>query len=146
MDQTPVFFTSHSKQILEIRGVKTITIRTSTQDTIRATFAVTVCVDRTKVLPMLVFKGKQNGRIAWLSVLLSGECMDGWGCKSRVGWKSYKTIHCNSTRKCCSTANVGFLPMSHHHIGCKFNSKFLSGSWVYPWWMFITLSACWCWK
>ena len=26
MDQTPVFFTSHSKQTLEVRGVKIVTI------------------------------------------------------------------------------------------------------------------------
>ena len=45
-----------------MRGVKTITIHTSTHDTRRATLAVTVCVDGTK-LPQ-IFKDKQNTRIA----------------------------------------------------------------------------------
>ena len=64
MDQTPIFFTSHSKQTLKMRGVTTVTICSSTQDTRQATLAVTVCADETKLPPMFIFKGKQNGRIA----------------------------------------------------------------------------------
>ena len=64
MDQTAVFFTSHSKQTLDMKGVKTVTICTSTQDIRRATLAVRVCADGTKLPPILIFKGKQNGRIA----------------------------------------------------------------------------------
>ena len=64
VDQTPVFFTSHLKQTLEMRGLKTVTIHTSKQDTRWATLAVKVCVDGTKLPPMLIFKGKQYGRIA----------------------------------------------------------------------------------
>ena len=64
MDQAPVFFTSKSKQTLEMRGVKTFTTCTSTHDTRWATLAVTVCADGMKLPPILIFKGKQNGRIA----------------------------------------------------------------------------------
>ena len=64
MDQTSVFVTSHSKQTLEMRGVKTVTICTSKQDTRWATHAEAVCADGTKVPSMLIFKGKQNGSIA----------------------------------------------------------------------------------
>ena len=56
--------TSHSKQTLEMRGVKTVAIHTSTQDTRWVTLLVTVCADGTKLPPMLIFKGKQNGRTA----------------------------------------------------------------------------------
>ena len=64
MDQTPVFFASHSEQILEMRKVKTVIIDTSTQDTRQATLEVTVCADGTKLPPMLIFKNKQNDRVA----------------------------------------------------------------------------------
>ena len=64
MDQTPVLLISHPKQNLTMRGVKKVTIHTSTQDTRQATHAVTMCADGTKLPPMLIFKGKQNGRIA----------------------------------------------------------------------------------
>ena len=63
MDEIPVFFTSHSKQTLEMRGVKIVTIHTSTQDTRWAILAVIVCADGTKLPPMLIFEGKQIGRI-----------------------------------------------------------------------------------
>ncbi len=42
MDQTPVFFSMTSKRTLEVIGVKTVHIRTSTNDTKRATVAVTI--------------------------------------------------------------------------------------------------------
>ena len=47
-----------------MRGGKTVTMCTSTQDTRQATLAVTVYADGTKLPPMLIFKCKQNGRIA----------------------------------------------------------------------------------
>ena len=64
MDQTPVFFSSHCKQTLKMRGAKAVANHTSTQDTRWATLAVTMCADGTKLPPMMIFKGKQNGRIA----------------------------------------------------------------------------------
>ena len=79
MDQTPLFFTSHSKQSLEMRGVKTVTIHTSTQDTRWATLAVTVCADRIKLPPMLIFKGKQKS-FQWFQLAVSTFVgrMHGW--------------------------------------------------------------------
>ena len=60
----PVFFTSHSKKKLKMRGVMTITIHTFTHDTKWATHAVRVWTDRMKLSPTLIFKGKENVRIA----------------------------------------------------------------------------------
>ena len=51
--------------MLEVIGAKTIHIRASTNDTKRATMAVTIAADGT-VLPLtIVFKCKLDGRIAW---------------------------------------------------------------------------------
>ena len=127
MDQTLVFFTSHFKQTLEMRGVKTVTIHTSTQDTKWATLAVTLCADGTKLYLMLIFKGKLNGGILAVSTVVSR--MHGWtGCNTRVGRKGSKTIHCNSTQKCYSNTSVEILPMSHDGINHWFNPKAWHGS------------------
>ena len=64
MDQTPFFITSHSMQTLDMRGVKTVNIDTLTQDTSWVTLVVTVCADGIKLSLMVIFKGKQNGKIA----------------------------------------------------------------------------------
>ena len=64
MDQTPVFFTSHYKQTLEMIWVNTVIIQMSPQDTRWATLSVTVSADGTKLPPISIFKGKQSGRIA----------------------------------------------------------------------------------
>ncbi len=48
MDQTPVFFCMTRKKTLEVIGVKTVHIRTSTNDTKRATVAVTIAADGSK--------------------------------------------------------------------------------------------------
>ena len=63
IEQTLAFFTPHSKQTMEMRGMKTVNICTSTKDTTWATLAVTVCVDGTKLPPMLIFKSKHNGKM-----------------------------------------------------------------------------------
>ena len=47
-----------------MRGVKTVIIHTSTQNTRWATLVVTVCANRKKLPSMLIIKTKQNGRIA----------------------------------------------------------------------------------
>jgi len=63
MDQMPVYFCMTQKKTLEVVGVKTVHICTSTSDTKRATVAVTIAADGT-VLPLtVVFKGKPDGRI-----------------------------------------------------------------------------------
>ncbi len=48
MDQTPVFFCMTRKKTLEVIGVKTVHIRTSTNDTKRATVAVTIAANGSK--------------------------------------------------------------------------------------------------
>ena len=64
MDQTPIFFTCHSKKILKWKGTKSVHILTSRNDTKRATLAVFVFADRSNLPPILIFKGTQNGQIA----------------------------------------------------------------------------------
>ena len=56
MDQTPIFFTCHSKKILEWKEAKSVNIYTSTNDTKRATLTIYVCADGTKFPSMLIFK------------------------------------------------------------------------------------------
>jgi hypothetical protein len=48
---------------LELAGRSTINIRKSTNDTKRATFALTVTASGKQLTPLLVFKGARNGRI-----------------------------------------------------------------------------------
>ncbi len=63
MDQTPIPFTYNSKTTLELVGRRTVHVRKSTNDTKRATLAMTVTASG-KVLPaLLVFNGKPGGRI-----------------------------------------------------------------------------------
>ena len=64
MDQTPTYFSMSKKRTLEVLGVKTVHIRTSTNDTKRATVAVTITADGTLLPSMIVFKGEPKGRIA----------------------------------------------------------------------------------
>ena len=64
MDQTPVYFNMTPKKTLETIGVKTVHIRTSTNDTKRATVAVTIAGDGTVLPSTVIFKGKAEGRIA----------------------------------------------------------------------------------
>jgi hypothetical protein len=64
MDQTPVYFLMSKKRTLDIVGKKTVYIRTSTNDTKRATVAVTIAADGTLLPSTVIFKGKRDGRIA----------------------------------------------------------------------------------
>jgi DDE superfamily endonuclease len=63
MDQTPVPFTYNSKKTLELIGRRTVHVRKSTNDTKRATFAMTVTASGKVLKPLLIFKGKRGGRI-----------------------------------------------------------------------------------
>ena len=63
MDQTPVIFSMHPKKTLEILGKKSIVIRTSTNDTRRATIALTIMAAGDQLVPMVVYKGTENGTI-----------------------------------------------------------------------------------
>jgi len=56
MDQTPVYFTMNAKQTLEVIGVKTVHIRTSTNDTKSATVAVTITGSGAVLPSMVIFK------------------------------------------------------------------------------------------
>ena len=58
IDQTPVYFSMNSKCTLELIGKKTIHICTLTNDTKRATVAVTIAGDGTVLPSVMVFKGK----------------------------------------------------------------------------------------
>jgi hypothetical protein len=64
MDQTPIPFSFHSKKTLETKGAKTVHVRASTTDTKRATLAAAVTGSGDLLTPMLIFKGKKDGRIA----------------------------------------------------------------------------------
>ena len=63
MDQTPIPFTFNAKRTLEMVGARTIHVRKSTNDTKRATCALTVTASGKLLTPFLIFKGKPNGRI-----------------------------------------------------------------------------------
>ena len=52
------------KKTLEVIGVKTVHIRTLTNDTKRATVAMMIAADGTVLPSTIVFKGKPDGRIA----------------------------------------------------------------------------------
>ncbi len=61
MDQTPVYFTMNAKRMLELVGVKTVQIRTSTNDTKCVMVAVTITGLGFLLPSMVIFKGKPNG-------------------------------------------------------------------------------------
>ena len=63
MDQTPVPFTYNSRKTLEVVGKRTVHVRKSTNDTKRATFAMTVTASGKILKPLIIFKGARNGRI-----------------------------------------------------------------------------------
>ncbi len=52
------------KTMPEIIGTRTVYIRTSPNDTKRATVAVTIAADGTAIPSTIIFKGKPDGRIA----------------------------------------------------------------------------------
>ena len=75
MDQTPVYFSMNANRTLEVVGVKTVHVRTSTHDTKRATVAVTITAAGLVLPSMVIFKGK------------SDECI------ARKEFRDYPTIH-----------------------------------------------------
>jgi hypothetical protein len=68
MDQTPIFFLMHPKKMLEILGKKTIFIRTSTNNTRRAPIVLTIMAAGNQLVPMVVYKGMENGTIKKLEL------------------------------------------------------------------------------
>lgn len=63
MDQTPVYFTYDRPRTLELIGTRSVNVRKSTNDTKRATLAVTVTASGTKLTPFMIFKGALGGKI-----------------------------------------------------------------------------------
>ena len=53
----------HHKKNLDILGKNTVVIRTSTNDTRRATVALTITAAGDQLVPMVVYKGAENGTI-----------------------------------------------------------------------------------
>ena len=50
--------------MIEKKGAKSVPVNTSTNDTKKATFALTICVDGSQLCPsVLIFKGVPTGRI-----------------------------------------------------------------------------------
>ena len=63
MDQTPLFFSMHSKKTLKKIGVLTVSVLTSTNNTRRVTVTVTITASGKQLTPMVIFKGSLTGRI-----------------------------------------------------------------------------------
>ncbi len=63
MDQTPVYFSMHPTRTLDVLGMITIVIRTTTNDTKRATVVLTITAAGDQLVPMVVYKGTKNGHI-----------------------------------------------------------------------------------
>jgi hypothetical protein len=64
MDQTPLHFSYHSSKTYVKCGTKTIHVRKMPNGTKRATGALTVTAAGNFLMPMIIFKGKLNGKIA----------------------------------------------------------------------------------
>ena len=64
MDQTPVFFSMHSKKTLEKIGVRTVSVLTSTNDTHRVTVAAMITASGEQLTLMVIFKGSPISQIA----------------------------------------------------------------------------------
>ena len=64
MDQTPLSFSYQSSKMLAKRGIKTVNVRKMTDGMKRATAALTVTAAGYFLTPMIIFKGRPNGRIA----------------------------------------------------------------------------------
>jgi hypothetical protein len=63
MDQTPLYFCMTRKKTLEVVGVTTVHVRTSTSDMKCVTVAVTIAADGTVLPSTIVFKGKRMVRL-----------------------------------------------------------------------------------
>jgi hypothetical protein len=76
MDQTPVYFCMTWKKTLEVIGIKTVHIRMSTNDTKRATVAVTIARDGAILPSTIIFK-----RVWHIPdnppLPMPGQCLDG---------------------------------------------------------------------
>ena len=64
MDQTPIPFSYHNNRTWNKKGMQTFHMHASTTETKRATLAATVTMSGQLLVPLLIFKGAANGRIA----------------------------------------------------------------------------------
>ena len=87
MDQMPTWFSMSKKRTLEVVGVKTVHIRTSTNNTKRAMLAVTIAADGMVLPLMVVFKGQRRGRIA-TTEFSTYPTTHHYRCQKRRGWTS----------------------------------------------------------
>ena len=63
MDQTPIFFSMTPGKTLEKQGSCSVNVRSSSGSTMRVTVAVCITAAGTVLPPLIIFKGKRNGRI-----------------------------------------------------------------------------------
>ncbi len=63
MDQTPEYSLMNPTRMLDVLCKKTIAIRTTTNDLKCATIALTITAAGDQLVPMVVYKGMDNGRI-----------------------------------------------------------------------------------
>jgi hypothetical protein len=59
----PVYFLMHLTRTLDILGKKTVAIQTTTNNTKCANVALTITAAGDQLVPMVVYKGTENGRI-----------------------------------------------------------------------------------
>jgi len=60
MDQTPVFYSMHEKHTLNVKGARTVNLRSCKNDSERITVAVTISAAGDLLQPTIVFKGKYS--------------------------------------------------------------------------------------
>jgi hypothetical protein len=63
MDQTLVYFLMHPTRTLDVLGKKTVAIWTTTNNTKRATIALTITAAGDQLVPMVVYKGMETTHI-----------------------------------------------------------------------------------
>ena len=91
MDQTPVPFTSNVKKTLEAVRRPTVCVRKLTNNTKRATFAMTVTAFGEVLKPLLAFKGKPGGRIEKRKIP-SNPLEIVYACQENAWWMDEKVM------------------------------------------------------
>lgn len=124
MDQTLVYFTMNQKTTLNTVGARTVHVHTSTNDTKRATVAVTITASGHLLPAVTVFKGKPAGRIAKteFATYPAGHfysCQkNAWMDEQVMGRESVEAVCRDSSRARDSAPHPRQLPLSHDGICC----------------------------
>ena len=58
MDETPLYLNMAPNKNVVRKGTRNVVISTNNQEKIRITYILTFCVDRDKLAPYIIFKGK----------------------------------------------------------------------------------------